>query len=392
MKKLVVTALIFLLLVGLAACQLTPTPVPPPPSPTPTITRTPVPPVPTATPTITLTPQLNSPNGPPLRSIHMFTIKDGWGLIDDALLVTHDSGVTWASVPLPGGQVDKSIEAVFVDAKIAYLVVPAPDGQTGQLYFTANGGGTWKVTPVPFARGQLAFKDNVTYFLQTIGIAPDAMHVAIYISFDNLNWNKIFPGDGKDVSFSIPDAGIKTGFSFISIDRGWMGVASQHQKIILYQTNSAARNWILQEIPAPENITSLITTVLPPVFFTGNGVKGILPVDFISMDTGDKNRVFYTTTDGGATWSPGDSITDGGAYTFVDANTGWAWGKRGLYSTNDGAQTWLLLPVAFNRSEHATCINFIDQKNGWLITVGQQSRVRLYRSTDGGYTWMLVNP
>jgi len=43
-----------------------------------------------------------------------------------------------------------------------------------------------------------------------------------------------------------------------------------------------------------------------------------------------------------------------------------------------------LLPVAFGHSEHATYINFIDSKNGWLVTVGQGSRVRLYSTADGG--------
>ena len=382
MKKLVVLALIFLLLAGLAACQLAPAPAPLPPTLTPTITHTPVPPGPMATPTITPIPPLNSPTGPPLRSIHMFTIKDGWGLIDDALLVTHDGGVTWFSVPTPGGQVDKSTEAVFVNINIAYLVVPAADGKTGQIFHTTNGGGSWEVTPVPFVRGKLVLIGTIGYFLETD--SPSGTDVSIYNTMDGINWTKA-------VGISLPDARLITGFSFIGADRGWLGFASQPQKIVLYQTSDAAKSWSLQEIPAPENISSLITSVQPPVFFTGYTENGLLPVDFISKDTGERNRVLYTTSDGGTTWSPGGSIPDGGAYTFIDVNTGWAWGNRGLYSTTDGAQTWLLLPGAFNRSEHATWVNFIDPVNGWLITVGQGSRVRLYRTTDGGNTWLLVS-
>lgn len=391
MKKLVVSALIFLFLVGLAACQLAPTPLPLPPTASPTVTHTPVPPAPTAKPTITPIPPLNSPNGPPLRSIHMFTLVDGWGLIEDALLLTHDGGLTWYSVPLPSGQVDKSTQAIFISASVAYLFLPAPDRLSGQLYSTTNGGGTWEVNPVPFANGQLVVKDNVLYFLEMTGVAADTVRVAIYASTDgSLNWTKIYPADGQEAGSSILDAGIKTGLSFITVDRGWLGVASQPQKITLYQTSNTAKGWSLQEIPAPENITSLVTTTLPPVFFAGNGAEGILPVDFVSMDTNDRNRVFYQTTDGGVTWTPGSSVTEGGAFTFINPQTGWVWGKRGLYFTSDGAQTWELLPVAFSRSEYATWINFIDQTNGWVLTEGQGSRVRLYHTTDGGNTWIVI--
>jgi len=382
-KKLL-PALILLLLVGLTACQPTASaPVQQLPSPTPTITLTPLPPEPTAVPTITLTPPLNSPSGPPLRSIHMFTLKDGWGMMDNALLVTHDSGLTWASVPLPEAQVDSSTEAVFLSLNVAYLVIPSADGQSGQLFVTTNGGANWNLYLVPFVRGKLFFIGSIGYFLETGGAS--GKEVSIYSTSNGIDWT-------KTVSITLPDASLITGFSFNSIEHGWLGIASQPQKIVLYQTSTAAQTWATQDIPAPENIASLTTTVFPPVFTKGNSANGFLPVDFTSTETGDRNRLFYLTTDGGITWTPGGSVPEGGTYTFVDANTGWVWGKRGLYGTTDGAQTWQLLPGGFNRSEHATWINFIDPQNGWLITVGQNSRVRLYRTTDGGNTWTVTAP
>lgn len=383
MKKLV-PALFLLLLVGLTACQpTTSAPAPQPPTPTPAITLTPPPPEPTVIPTITLTPPLNSPNGPPLRSINMFTPKDGWGLTDDQLLVTHDSGITWASVPLPNGKVDIATEAVFVDLKTAYLVVPVEDGKSSQLFVTNNGGANWDAYPVPFLRGDLIFLGTTGYFLET-GSAS-GKEVSIYNTSDGINW-------AKTVGISLPNPNLITGFSFVNAQHGWLGIASQPQKVVLYQTNTAGQTWATQDIPAPENIASLTTSAFPPVFAKGNTLIGFLPVDFTSTETGDRNRLFYFTSDGGTSWTPGGSVPEGGVYTFVDANTGWAWGKKGLYGTTDGAKTWQLLPGGFNRSEHATWINFVDAQNGWLITVGQNSRVRLYRSTDGGNTWLVTAP
>jgi photosystem II stability/assembly factor-like uncharacterized protein len=391
MKKLAATALILLLLGGLAACQAQSTPTPLPT--TPTNTNTPVAPEPTARPSNTPIPPLNSPNGPPLRSLEMFTALDGWGLIDNTLLLTHSGGLNWFSVPLPEGQVDIFTRIFFIDMNTFYLVVPAADGQTGQLYYTNNGGGSWRVNPVPFLDGQMIFIDQVGYFLETIQTGSKTMSATLFNSNDNgLTWNNIFPGANQDPGSSLPETGIKTGFSFISIDRGWLTVASQPQKVLLYNTENGGRNWAPQEIPIPENITSLVTTSLPPVFFTGNNDEGLLPVDFVSMDTGARNRVFYFTSDSGVTWSPGASIVDGETYTFLDPKTGWVWGKRGLYFTSDSAQTWQLLPVAFGRSEHATSLKFIDKNTGWLLTADTKNRIRIYNTRDGGNTWMAINP
>jgi len=391
MKKLAAVALILLLLGELTGCQSQPTPTPPPSSPT--APNTPVPPQPTAKPTNTNIPALNSPNGPPFRSIELFTALDGWGLINNALLLTHDGGASWYSVPMPEGQVDEFTQAFFVDVNTIYMVVPTPDGQTGQLYYTTNGGGTWRINPVPFMRGQLTFIDQVGYFLETTRTASTAMSSVIFTSGDNgLTWERIFPGANQEPGNSLPEAGIKTGFSFISIDRGWLGVAAQPQKVVLYKTENGGRNWVPQEIQVPQNITSLVTSSLPPIFFAENKDEGLLPVDFVSMDTGARNRVFYLSKDGGANWTPGDSVIDGEAYAFIDPKTGWVWGKRGLYFTNDAAQTWQLLPVAFGRSEHATSIKFIDKNTGWLQTVDAKNRVRIYSTRDGGNTWIAINP
>jgi len=323
----------------------------------------------------------------------MFTANDGWGLISDSLLVTHNGGLNWFSVPIPDGQVNDQSEALFMDAKTAYLVVPIPGQQAGHFYFTSDGGGSWKNVSVPFGRGSLFFVDDVGFFLQFTATAVDAVNVTIFSTLDNgQTWAKVYPGDQQSSNTSILDAGQKTGGAFINVDKGWVGVAGQKGIIRLYRTIDTARDWTQQDIPAPKNIDSLITNTFPPVLFPKNGSEGLLPVDFIAADTGDRNRVFYYTADGGDSWSPGASVIDGGAYTFLDPKTGWVWGKRGLYFSNDGAQTWQLLPVAFGKSENATNINFVDTSNGWLVTTDSKNRVRIYTTRDGGSTWMAVNP
>lgn len=390
MKKLAFIGTMLMLSGLLAACQFQFFPTP---APAPTAETTPIPATPRGRPTRTPLPALNSPGGPPLRQLAMFGTNDGWGLIDHALLLTHDGGTSWFSVPMPQGQVDSTSVAFFVNAKTIYLVVPSPDGKVGQLYFSKDGGGTWKISPVPFIRGQMTFFDKTGYFLVSTRTGPDSMKSTIFGTEDNgLTWKQIFPAANQDPGNDIPETGFKTGFAFIDSQHGWLGLSNQPQKLVLYHTSNGGRNWTPQNLQAPQNIASLVTTTLPPIFFPGNTNDGMLPVIFTSNDNFDGNLVFYATGDGGANWWPGGPVAGGQTYTFLDPKHGWAWGKRGLYVTKDGAKTWQPLPVAFGKSEQASNIQFVNANTGWLVSTDSNGRVRLYNTRDGGNTWVAINP
>lgn len=393
MKKLTTNIMMLLLLAGLAACQTVSTPIPTIPAtiiPTDIpITNTPPPPPATIAPTAEHIPALNSPNGPPLSLIKMFTAKDGWGLISNALLVTHNGGVNWYSVPLPEGEVDQNSVVFFSDMNNLYLVVPASNGQGGLLHRTTNGGGTWETYPVPFSRGQLTIMFNVGYFMETASSAAESQSVVFYLSTDfGATWQKVSPTGAS----TIQDAGLKTGFSLLNVTTAWLGMAKQDQKILIYRTDNKGSDWTAQPIPAPENISDLLTSTQPPLFFAGDEKSGILPVDFIPKDDSETSRVFYLSSDGGLTWQPGGSVIEGAAYTFIDPKNGWVWGKGGIYFTSDGGQTWQLRPVAFGRSEHATCLSFVDVNTGFMLTTDAKNRVRIYSTIDSGNTWISVNP
>src|SRR5689334_16195506 len=121
-----------------SACRiaLTSTPTPgPTPTITSTITLTPTSTT-TPTPTPTATPPLTAYSGPALTKLRMFSTTRGWGLTENQVLLTRDGGITWAQVPLPGVPYSSSINVIFIDADIAYFLVPAPTGQPGQMLAT----------------------------------------------------------------------------------------------------------------------------------------------------------------------------------------------------------------------------------------------------------------
>lgn len=396
MRKQLTAILILLAGALLAACGVgIPTPPPPPNLPTSTPSATPLPPTPTATltPTITPTPPLNAQNGPPLLSIHMFTTTRGWGVMENQLLATNNGGLTWAGVPVPGGEFSGYNGAHFQSEREAFILVASPEGgNSGTLHYTNDGGQTWQSTPVPMSSGAIQFLPNTNlegFIFQTLGGAAGSMPVAVYQTLNRVDWLRTFAHDRPEEIEGLPFSGVKSGAVFINPSVGYItGSEPVENSVYLFRTGNAGRSWQRLSLPLPAGIRNYMAETLPPIFFQDG--KGFLPVDFLTGD--DPIRVFYYTEDGGASWVPRGSVPRGSAYEFANANAGWAWAGRSLFYTTDGAATWVSLPVSFSAREVATCLNFIDPRNGWLITVDDRSRVRLYRTTDAGGTWTVVIP
>jgi photosystem II stability/assembly factor-like uncharacterized protein len=319
----------------------------------------------------------------------MFSTSRGWGLTENQVLLTRDGGISWAQVPLPGVPYSPSINVIFIDADIAYFLVPAPSGQPGQMLATRDSGATWEITTTPFDNAYVHFSnDNIGFAMQTISLVDDVMPVVIYQTLDRgATWTEVFANAADQGEKNLPATGIKTGLAFIDSSQGFIGLRDQINSVALYHAQDAGRNWEKQELPLPDNLsTSYQSTILPAYFIPANNTDGFLPVDFTTGDT--TVRVFYQTKDAGMTWQKGQAIPEGTAYFFIDGQTGWAWGGQNLYSTTDGAETWQQSPVAFSRGEHASAINFVDTKNGWLVTRDTKNVVRMYRTNDGGSTWI----
>jgi len=324
----------------------------------------------------------------------MFTARRGWGVIGNALLTTNDGGVNWASVPLPGVEVNAATGFFFFNENVVYALHPAADGQTGNFYVTNDGGATWEVHPVPLANGKLYFVNgSVGFAYQIVPVDAGATNLIMYQTLDDgLTWTEVY-GPSAPALEPLPLEGLKNGLSFIDPSRGWLGeTLPAGQSLAVHAAPDSGRNWQKQELSAPAELLPAYLTTHPPVFFQQNELDGFLPVDFVSPEQNTSTRIFYVTHDSGTTWTAGAPIVDSAAYTFLNSVTGWAWGGHSLYFTSDSATTWTALPVAFARGERASCINFIDVDNGWLITTDAKNRVHMYATNDGGNTWAVIIP
>jgi len=149
----------------------------------------------------------------------------------------------------------------------------------------------------------------------------------------------------------------------------------------------------------------------------------------------DTNWTYYGsvahTTDGGITWLP--QMADGRAICFVDENHGWIVGSSGsIYHTSNGGETWALQSSPITQSLYG--VSFIDtlrgwafglygyvlhtedggnnwsvqyqfpdslwimdgifkdSLNGWVCGYSGPAQGKIYKTTDGGNTWVFQDP
>jgi photosystem II stability/assembly factor-like uncharacterized protein len=299
-------------------------------------------------------------------------------------------------VPLPGVEVNAATSSfAFFSENVVYALLPAADGQTGNFYITRDGGATWEIRPAPFAGGKLYFVNEAAGFAyQIIPVDAASTQLVIYQTLDaGLSWNQVYGPSATETITPLPLEGLKNGLSFIDPSRGWIGeTLPAGQSLAVHAAPDSGRNWQKQELSAPPELLPAYLTIQPPVFFPSSEQDGFLPVDFVSPEQNTSTRIFYSTHDGGTTWAAGAPIPDSAAYTFINPATGWAWSGHNLYFTSDSAATWTALPVAFARTERASCINFIDVDHGWLLTTDLKNHVHMYATNDGGNTWTVIIP
>jgi MYXO-CTERM domain-containing protein len=104
------------------------------------------------------------------------------------------------------------------------------------------------------------------------------------------------------------------------------------------------------------------------------------------------------TTDGGKSWTvvfSGEQREIAGI-SFVDAQRGWMVSRSmagpRLEQSVDGGQTWKELPIPASKlgsTDGLTAVRFFDGCEGWLLgSAGTDSASVLWRTTDGGKTWV----
>lgn len=83
------------------------------------------------------------------------------------------------------------------------------------------------------------------------------------------------------------------------------------------------------------------------------------------------------------------------AVSVVDSQVVWVSGAAGTWArTTDGGATWRSGRVAGADSLQFRDVHALDASNAWLLSIGEGSQSRIYRTRDGGESWALqyTNP
>jgi photosystem II stability/assembly factor-like uncharacterized protein len=395
---------VLVLVLALGACAPTPTiesatgtPVPIPPTPTaiPTAANTPLP-------TISGAPAIS----PALVHIAFQDANSGWGIDGNgsgSILRTIDGGKTWVNVTPPGlTGIGYSTGLSVLDVSTAWVLVPNADFFTGKLYHTSDGGLTWSSVDVPFGGGSMQFIDaNTGRVLADRGAGAGSQSVEMFQSSDGgATWLSVFNNDPTrpDSSGSLPLSGIKNGMTFLDANTGWVtGSRPMDGDVYLFTTADGGIDWAQQSIPLPAGYESYQFMPQAPVFI---GNDGFLPLMIYRSNNPD--FIFYTTHDGGKTWS-GDpanasQIVPPGQYALADALHGWCWdGGAKLYFTTDGAQTWSSIATSLDLSGSLSKLVFVPRTagsyTGWALTGPDDTgATHLFQTIDNGATWTALIP
>lgn len=351
-------------------------------------------PPPINTPEMTFTPSLPVVTTPGIETLFMLDADNGWATSETNVLRTTDGGVSWLNATPPGvSSVGWPGGYFFLDTTTGWVLLSDTDATTGTLYKTMDGGATWETTPVPFPNGGLQFLDEANgWAITSLGAGAGSMAVAIYRTNDSGSaWTRVFVNDPTVTGFndSLPLGGMKTGFQFIDANRGWVGgMEPVDDFIYLYSTSDGGATWSLQDLDLPLGYSGSQTVTISPRFF--GATEGVLPVGLF----GDSEAIaFYLSHDGGVTWNPTTPVASSGQVSIASLTEFIAWdGGLTLYASHDSGTTWESVTPNIDIHETFMTFQFANATTGWALTGDVSSHYSLYKTIDGGLTWIILIP
>ena len=283
------------------------------------------------------------------------------------VFVTTDGGRTWAdSAPLRA--VSTVSEVSFADPQHGFLLLGGGDDAMGQdsvwLYRTADGGAHWSLaaaTPTP---------------------APTGTAVSSQ------------PGPGQ-----IPAACDKSGLTFPTATNGWItSTCNARLANALLVSRDGGVNWADESLPLPATICAGgACTLSGPQFLDGTG--------FVTVAPEPAGAALLVTRDLGQTWNqlalpaglqyPQITFFSPAEGVLVAGETQGAFGGT-FYTTADGGQTWTPVPQGVNLSQLGVTIDFATPEDGFAWTNGLDSDpgapTSIYETTNSGRAWHVFTP
>ena len=281
------------------------------------------------------------------------------------VFVTTNGGRTWTgSAPLRA--VSTVSEVSFADPQQGFLLLGGGNDAMGEdavwLYRTSDGGGLW-----------------------SLAAATPALTGTTVVSR---------PGPRQ-----IPAACDKNGLAFPVATDGWIAsTCTAGLANALLVSQDGGTSWADESLPIPATLCAGgACTVSGPQFVDGTG--------FVTVEPEPAGAILLETRDRGQSWEqlplPGGlqypqitffSPTQG---VLVAGETQGAFGGT-FYTTADGGQTWTPVPQGANLTRLGVTIDFASARDGFAWTNGLESNAvpptSIYETTNSGRTWHAFTP
>ena len=383
------------LVVVLSSCNISVTSFPA--TPTPTVENTEIPPTPypdTPAPPAIAAPLIESPA---LLEIQFFNELEGWGITGTYIVRTNDGGITWYNVTPPDvEEIGSSVGVFILDQDHAWVQEPDFNNfpNNGLLYHTADGGLTWTVSSTPFSGGDLSFIDEENgWMLADLGVGAGSNAVAVFQTTDGgATWAQTYTNDPNlpDADDSLPLGGLKSDLMPLNMQTAWVGgVIYSPGTVYLFRTDDGGRNWSPVNLELPDGAENFELGIDRDQMQLVSASDGFLA---LRMSGDATQTVLYVTNDGGETWTLTPTVILGaGASDFLSAEEAVIYNGEQFYVTRDAARTWTTVSPDIVFGDSFATMDFVDPNNGWIITVADDQR-SLYRTHDGGATWLPVAP
>lgn len=345
------------------------------------------------------------PPGPDVRFAGLLLATDGWALTSTGLYFTTDGGVTWRPATVPGPRTGRGVLGVTFatpqEGWLATLYSADPRSRRFDVWRTLDGGRSWQRTVLPEGAnssetmGTVWFSrlDPAHLFLLVEGGMADGWASDLYESSDGgATWSpdRITPG------------GVTGTLAFADAKHGVIAGGAPGTR--LFATDDAGASWRGVTLPAPFGTTPAATPPrMAPTFWSATeGTFGMI----YGTDVGPTAFGILRTADAGASWSlagsrPLPSHDYGAALAFLGPAVWLAMPDAAtLLRTADAGQSWTTSP-ATGLPDRPDVLDFADAQRAWALVslsacTGFKSnctaREGLYSTTDGGVTWTALWP
>jgi photosystem II stability/assembly factor-like uncharacterized protein len=333
---------------------------------------------------------------PALVKLDMLSELNGWGVTETQIARTNDGGATWYDVtPSDVKETGSSVDTFVLDNDHAWVQKPVFESfpNSGILYRTTDGGITWTNFKVPFSRGTLRFLDaDHGWILADLGVGAGSNAVAVYQTTDGgKTWEQTFINDPNDASAtdSLPLGGLKSDIVPLDMKTAYItGVIYAPGTIYLYRTDDGGHTWNQVQVPVPEGMQN------SEVSIDHDQMKFVSAQDgfFALRMSGDNTQTaVYVTQDGGKTWAVPSTPLDGAGHSvFLSPQEAILYNGTEFHVTHDAARTWVTVSPNVSFGDVFADMDFVNTSTGWVLTLDANDHRALYRTTDGGSTWLAV--